>query len=152
MRPLDRQLVASAPEATRDAGFGQEIAETKARRMRWLVGQQLAEEDQGKMVYRRDMLAQLRRREMSRIAGTLSDELGLGYVESRSGDRIEGVYRRPVDLASGRVALIEKSREFTLVPWRPVLDRHVGRTVSGVMKGDGVNWTIGRGRGGPSIT
>ncbi|EGF94729.1 type IV secretory pathway, VirD2 component relaxase [Brevundimonas diminuta ATCC 11568] len=116
------------------------------------MGQQLAEEDQGKMVYRRDMLAQLRRREMSRIAGTLSDELGLGYVESRSGDRIEGVYRRPVDLASGRVALIEKSREFTLVPWRPVLDRHVGRTVSGVMKGDGVNWTIGRGRGGPSIT
>ncbi|MCZ4107970.1 relaxase/mobilization nuclease RlxS [Brevundimonas diminuta] len=149
---LDRELVASGPEATRDAGFGQEIAAAKARRMRWLVGQHLAEEDQGKIVYRRDMLAQLRRREMSRVAGTLSDELGLGYVESRSGDRIEGVYRRPVDLASGRVALIEKSREFTLVPWRPVLDRHIGRTVSGVMKGDGVNWTIGRGRGGPSIT
>lgn len=149
---IDRELVSGAPETVRDTGFGADVAAAKARRMRWLVDQQLAEEHHGEMVCRRDMLAVLRRRELARIAGALSDELGLGYVESRPGDRVEGVYRRPVDLASGRVALIEKSREFTLVPWRPVLERHVGQSVSGLMKGDGINWTIGRGRGGPSIS
>ncbi|MDF1625400.1 MAG: DUF3363 domain-containing protein, partial [Parvibaculaceae bacterium] len=43
--------------------------------------------------------------------------------------------------------VIEKSREFTLVPWRPVLDRHIGQHVSGVMRGDSISWTIGRQRG-----
>jgi hypothetical protein len=45
--------------------------------------------------------------------------------------RIEGIYRRHVDLASGRFAVIEKSREFTLVLWRPVLERNLGKSVSG---------------------
>lgn len=88
---------------------------------------------------------------MNRIAGQLSDELGLSYAEARPGERIEGIYRRPVELASSRYALIEKSREFTLVPWRPVLDHHLEKQVSGVMRGDSINWTIGRQRG-PSIS
>lgn len=88
---------------------------------------------------------------MNRVAGQLSDELGLSYAEARRGERIEGIYRRPVELASGRYALIEKSREFTLVPWRPVLDRQLGKQVSGIMRGDAINWTIGRQRG-PSIS
>jgi len=54
-------------------------------------------------------------------------ELGLSYVETKSGERVEGVYRQRVDLASGRFAVIEKAREFTLVPWRPVLERHLSK-------------------------
>ena len=88
---------------------------------------------------------------MNRIAGQLSDELGLSYAEAKPGERIEGIYRRQVELASGRYALIEKSREFTLVPWRPVLDRHLDKQVSGIMRGDSINWTNGRQRG-PSIS
>ena len=42
--------------------------------------------------------------------------------------------------------------QFTLVPWRPALDRHPEKQVTGVMKGDGINWAIGRGRGGPSVS
>jgi len=55
-------------------------------------------------------------------------------------------------MTSGRYALVEKSREFTLVPWRPVLERQIGKPVSGIMRGDGISWTFGRGRGGPSIS
>jgi len=73
------------------------------------------------------------------------------FVESIPGVRVDGVYRQTVDQASGRFALIEKSLEFTLVPWRPALERHIGRTVSGIPHGDGFDWTIGRGRGGPSL-
>jgi hypothetical protein len=98
------------------------------------------------------MLTQLRNRELKRVAGQLSREQGLAYAEARSGTQIEGVYKRSVDLASGRFALIEKSREFTLVPWRPVLDRNLGKSMSGIMRGETISWTLGRQRGGPSIT
>jgi hypothetical protein len=149
---LDRELVSAQPAQLREAGLRAEVVAAKALRQRWLVDQELADEEHGRVIYRANLLTRLRQRELSRVAGKLSDELGLTYVKSKSGDRVEGVYRRPVELASGRYALIEKSREFTLVPWRPVLDRHLDQSVSGVMKGDGINWTIGRGRGGPSVS
>lgn len=149
---LDRQLVAADAEPLRDAGFGRETRVALDRRRQWLIAQGLARQEQGRIVIRANLLAVLRRRELARVAGQLSDELGLGYAEAKSGERIEGVYRRPVDLASGRFALIEKSREFTLVPWRPVLDRHIDKQVSGILRGDAINWTIGRQRSGPSIS
>jgi len=113
---LDRDLVADAPAATRDAGFGHEVREALARRREWLVEQGLAREEQNRVVYRRDLLAVLRQRELTRVATQLSGEIGLAYAELQRGVRIEGVYRRRLYLASGRFALIEKSREFTLVP------------------------------------
>ena len=149
---LDRQLTGPDAEPLRDAGFGREVREALDRRRQWLIAQGLAQEEHGRLVIRANLLATLRRRELARVAGQLSDELGLGYAEARNGERIEGVYRRPVELASGRYALIEKSREFTLVPWRPVLERHIDKPVSGIMRGDAVNWTIGRQRSGPSIS
>jgi type IV secretory pathway VirD2 relaxase len=148
---LDRELITDRPEPLRDAGFGRETRAALAQRRQWLITEGLAQEEQGRIVYRANLLAVLRRREMNRIAGQLSDELGLSYAEAKPGQRIEGIYRRPVELASGRYALIEKSREFTLVPWRPVLDRHLEKQVSGIMRGDSINWTIGRHRG-PSIS
>ncbi|ROT93450.1 DUF3363 domain-containing protein [Altererythrobacter sp. FM1] len=148
---LDRELVAAAPEPLRDAGFGRDARAALVQRRQWLIERGMAQEEQGRVIYRANLLATLRRREMNRVAGQLSDELGLDYTEARPGERIEGVYRRPVELASGRHALIEKSREFTLVPWRPVLERHLDKQVSGIMRGDSINWTIGRQRG-PSIS
>lgn len=149
---LDRELIADRAEPLRDAGFGRDVREALARRRQWLIEQDLAREEQGRIIYRANLLVVLRRRELNRVAGRFADELGIPYAEARSGERIEGIYRRPVELASGRYALIEKSREFTLVPWRPVLDRHVERQVSGIMRGDATNWTIGRRRSGPSIS
>ncbi|MES1984011.1 MAG: DUF3363 domain-containing protein [Pseudomonadota bacterium] len=32
---------------------------------------------------------------------------------------MDGVYRGPVGLVSGRFALIERAGDFTLLPWRP---------------------------------
>ena len=116
-----------------------------------LIAQGLAIESDGAVRYRANMVAALQRRELLRVAGQLSDELGLEFVEAPAGARIEGVLRRPVELAGGRYALVAKAKEFTLVPWRPVLDRHVGKAVSGIMRERGVSWSIGRVRTGPSI-
>ena len=149
---LDRELIAVAPAPLRDAGFGQDVRDAQVRRRQWLIAQGFAEETDGGVSYRPDMIAALQRRELLRVAGQLSDELALHFVATEPGARIDGVYRRPIELVSGRFALVEKSREFTLVPWRPVLDRHVGKSVSGILRGDGVSWSIGRGRGGPTIS
>lgn len=149
---LDRELVATQPEPLREAGFGQAVREAQRQRRQWLIAQGFAEETPGGTVYRAGLLGALQRRELLRVAGQLSDELDRRFVETTPGMQVEGVYRRPVELTSGRFALIEKSREFTLVPWRPILDRHVGKTVSGLMRGDGISWTIGRSRSGPAIS
>ena len=149
---LDRELVADVPVSLRDGGFGHEVQDALARRRQWLIEQNLARDDRDRTIYRANMLGMLRRRELTRVAGQLSGELGLDYAEVRSGERIEGLYRRSLDLASGRYAVIEKSREFTLVPWRPVLERNLGEQVSGIARGETISWTIGRQRSGPSIS
>jgi type IV secretory pathway VirD2 relaxase len=148
---LDRELTAKTPSTVRNMGFGREVNEALSRRRQWLIAQDFAREENGKTVYRANLLAVLRRRELSRVAGQLSDELGLAYAKVNRGEPIEGIYRRRIDLVSGRFALIENSREFQLVPWRPVLERHLGRPVAGIMQGDTISWTIGRQRSGPSI-
>jgi hypothetical protein len=124
-------------------GFGGKVADALRQRQQWLVEQGLAEQA--------DMLEKLRARELQRVARQFSRELGLGYAEAVPGDPIEGVYRRSVQVGSARMALIENSREFTLVPWRPVLERRIGREVSGMMHGRDVSWTFGRERSGPEI-
>lgn len=149
---LDRELVADAPVPLRDGGFGREVQDALARRRQWLVEQELARDEQDRTIYRANMLGILRRRELTRAGAQLSGELGLDFAEVRPSERVEGIYRRSLDLASGRFAVIEKSPEFTLVPWRPVLERSLGKQVSGIVRGDTVSWTLGRQRGGPSIS
>ncbi|QNA83774.1 relaxase/mobilization nuclease and DUF3363 domain-containing protein [Sphingomonas sp. So64.6b] len=148
---LDRSLVSAEPLPLREAAFGAEVRDAQDRRRQWLIAQGLAEESQGATRYRPDLLATLQRRELLRVAGQLSEELDLPFAETRNGARIEGIVRRRIDLVSGRFALIEKSREFTLVPWRTVLEGQIGKPVSGILRGDVVNWSTGRGRQGPQI-
>ncbi|MEO1168750.1 MAG: relaxase/mobilization nuclease RlxS [Pseudomonadota bacterium] len=148
---LDSELLAKDRAPVRDAGFGSDVRAATAVRKQWLVDEGLAEQRGGEIVYRKGMIETLRRRELLRVASNLSDELGLRFVEAKAGDRIEGTLLKRVDLKSGRYALVAKSKEFTLAPWRPVLERHVGKAVSGVMRADRISWTLQRGRGGPTI-
>ena len=47
----------------------------------------------------------------------------------------------------GKFAVVEQSDEFTLVPWRPVIDRQLGCEVRGIVQGGSVSWQLGRQRG-----
>lgn len=149
---LDRELIADAPEPLRDAGFGRQARQALVLRRQWLIDQGLARQDQDQVIYRAGLLTRLQRRDLIAAAEGLARETGLAFSEARPGQRIEGVYRRSVDLASGRFAVIERSRDFTLAPWKPTLDGQEGRGVSGVLRQAGVSWTIGRGRSGPSVS
>lgn len=149
---MDRALVEEAPLAIREMGFGREVAEALKQRRQWLIEQGLAAEEQGRTVYRARLLAELRRRELAKAGKALTKEVGTPYAEAKPGAKIEGLYRKHVDLESGRFALIEKSHEFTLVPWRPVLERAIGKPVSGIMREETISWSLGRQRSGPSVS
>jgi type IV secretory pathway VirD2 relaxase len=148
---LDRRLVGNEAPA-RDAGFGRDVREAEARRRQWLIGQGLGSEMGDVFRPAPHMIETLRRRELRGVAATLSRELDLPFAESRSGARVEGIYRRRLDLMSGRFALVERAHDFTLVPWRPVLEPHLGKQVSGIARSEGISWTLGRGRSGPAIS
>ena len=144
---LDRQLVVQRPEPLRAGGFGREAEDAIARRRRWLMQQGLAKEVGGGTVYQRNLLTELRRRELSAAADRLSKELGKPFAEPVDGERIEGVYRRPLRLASGKFAVIEKSKEFTLLPWRAALERQRGKVVGGIVRGSTVSFDFAKQRG-----
>ena len=148
---VDRELASHSPLPLRDAGFGRDVRAAMAGRKQWLVEQQLADVDGDRIRLRANAIMMLQRRELLRAGDELAGEMGKPFVEMRAGEAIEGRLLRRVDLASGRFALVEKSREFTLVPWRPVLDRQMGRPVAGIMRTDGVSWSFGRGRTVPQI-
>lgn len=148
---LDREALAALPEPLRAKGFGGEVRAAQRLRRQWLIEQELADPDGEGATYRPGALA-LQRRELLRLARRLSNELGSEFSETGKGDRIEGRVTRRIDAEGGRYALVEKAKQFTLVPWKPVLDRHIGKEVAGVMRESGVNWTIGRGRSGPEIS
>jgi hypothetical protein len=149
---LDRELALGMPTPLRDAGFGHEVRAVVTVRRQWLVEQQLADRDGDAVRLRANALAVLQRRELLRVAGQLSEELGKTFAEARTGDRIEGRLARKVDLISGKFALVEKSREFTLVPWRPALEKQLDNQVGGIMRADGINWRFARDRAGPEIS
>jgi hypothetical protein len=107
----------------------------------------LARELDGHSQFARNVLQTLERRELAQTAAEIASRTGLEHLDVKAGDRVHGVYRRMLTLNSGRFALIEGTRDFALVPWRPVLDRVRGQLVSGTVGGEGISWSIGQKRG-----
>jgi hypothetical protein len=62
-------------------------------------------------------------------------------------NHVHGVYARRIDLAQGRMALVVGDRQASLVPWRPVMERFAGREIEGTWRGQGISWSLARGRG-----
>ncbi|WP_407175373.1 relaxase/mobilization nuclease RlxS [Bradyrhizobium sp. STM 3562] len=144
---LDRQLLAKTSETLGRTGMGAAVEAALRARRQWLLEQGLVREQQGQVRYARDLLRTLEARELTQTAADISAQTGLEHLEVKAGDTITGVYRRMLTLHSGRYALIERSHEFALVPWRPVLERARGQVVSGSVGGEGISWSIGIRRG-----
>lgn len=52
-----------------------------------------------------------------------------------------------VQPSSGKFTVVEKAHDFTLVPWRPIIDRQLGREATDIMQGGSVSWRLGLQRG-----
>ena len=107
----------------------------------------LASEDaSGSLFVHRDLKQELTGREMREAGRRLSDELGKSMGEVVPFERIDGQLQGKVNLKSGSFAVVERSRDFVLVPWRDVLENHIGKHVSGFQHERGIDWAIGRSR------
>jgi type IV secretory pathway VirD2 relaxase len=144
---LDRQLLAKDPSLS-GGGFGAEVRDALDARIDQLAAEGLAGRQGQRVVFTRDLLATLRRRELDDATSKLSTETGLTHQPSAEGEHVAGVYRQRVNLATGRFAMIDNGLGFQLVPWRPALEKNLGREVRGVMApGGNVEWSLGRKRG-----
>ena len=145
---LDRQAVARERIDVSSGGFGAEVREAMDRRAERLLQEGLAERQGRRIVFSRNLIDTLRRRELDALGGKLADETGLPFNRAAGGEYVSGTYRQRLALASGRFAMIDDGLGFQLVPWSPSLEKNLGRHVSGVARGDGgIDWSFGRKRG-----
>ncbi|MEL6644920.1 MAG: DUF3363 domain-containing protein [Pseudomonadota bacterium] len=145
---LDRLHLARRRAPLSSAGFGAEVREALDRRADHLVAQGLARRQGQRVTFARDLLATLRNRELDAVARDLSAQSGLTPHKPTEGEPVAGTFRQRLDLASGRFAMIDDGLGFSLVPWTPQLERHLGQTVTGTMTpGGGIDWGLGRKRG-----
>lgn len=126
---LDAQLVAGTSNEMAMRGFGAEVRSALAVRTEFLIEQGLATRDDGQLRLAKDLLPALRNRELTTVATRLAAETGLTYRPVQEGQRASGIYRQAVPLVSGKYAMLADGVGFSLVPWRPELERSTQRGV-----------------------
>ncbi len=143
---IDRRLIArDTPDL--GGGFGAEVKAAMGARTEHLVEQGLAQRRGDQIVFNRNLLATLREREVDAHGARLAAERGMPFHKARAGEFVAGLYRERIVLASGRFAMVDDGLGFSLVPWTPALEKHLGRHVSGVARPDGgIDWSFGRKR------
>jgi type IV secretory pathway VirD2 relaxase len=143
---LDRQLLTKTTDVA-ETGFGADVRDALVQRSDFLVEEGLAERHGARVVLVRDLLATLRNRELATVARSIKAETGLAHRPIVDRQRVSGIYRRSVLLASGRFALLDDGVGFSLVPWRPVIERRLGQSVIGIVRRGDVSWDFSRQRG-----
>jgi type IV secretory pathway VirD2 relaxase len=143
---LDQQLIGGG-KGLGDLGFGSEVKDALQQRADFLAEQGLAEHRGQRVVLARNLLATLRGRELEQTAKNIAAESGLKHRPVINGQRVTGTYRRSVMLASGRYAMLDDGRGFSLVPWKPVVEQSLGQQVSAIVSGQSVAWQFGNQRG-----
>lgn len=119
---------------------------TKAQtaRLSFLREQGLLREGESQLT--KDARARLRAEELRRVAAAEGKRTGRHQVKLAKGDTLEGEFEKTVDLAAGRMALIGNQKSFALVPWRPDLERHRGRSLTIEQRAKGLSWSFPAGR------
>ncbi|MFU6986648.1 DUF3363 domain-containing protein [Pseudomonas paraeruginosa] len=146
---LDQQLIGGGT-GLGDLGFGGEAKQAMQQRADFLTEQGLAERRGQRVILARNLLGTLRNRELAQAAKDIAAVTGLEHRPVADGQRVAGIYRRSVMLASGRYAMLDDGMGFALVPWKPVIEQRLGQQIAATVRGGGVSWEIGR-RLGPSV-
>ncbi len=146
---LDRELASKTPMHLGDREFGTDVKSALRNRLQWLTERGMVEPapDGGVRPAAAAMKA-LTRKEMNQAVANHSAASGLQAARLVDGQRFEGAYMRSIPLASGKLAVFENSKEFTLVPWRPSFEDIRGKSVTGKVSGSTIAWELaGRTKG-----
>ena len=143
---LDQQLIGGG-SGLGNLGFGSEVNQAMQQRAEFLAEQGLAERRGQRVILARNLLATLRDRDVIRAAKDIATETGLEHRLAADGQRVTGIYRRSLMLASGRFAMLDDGMGFSLVPWTPVIEQRLGMLISGQVHGGTLSWQIRRQQG-----
>ncbi|MDM0037410.1 DUF3363 domain-containing protein [Variovorax sp. J22G21] len=143
---LDHQIVGSGRELSQN-GFGAQVRGALRDRMNFLVEQGLAERRGPRVVWARNLLSTLRDRELTERGKVVQHETGRVHRLLHDGERVTGIYRRSVQLVSGRFAMLDDGIGFSLVPWRPVIENRLGQQVSGIVRSNSISLKLERQQG-----
>jgi type IV secretory pathway VirD2 relaxase len=143
---LDRRLVAGGA-STLTTGFGAVTRQAMSDRIDFLAEQGLVERQDDRPFVAPNLLNTLRDREIASAADKIHRQTGLVHRPVKDSVRVSGVYRGFVQLASGRFAMLSDGLGFELVPWRPVIENALGKSVSVIVRDNEVSWQLGRQRG-----
>lgn len=143
---LDQQLIGGG-KGLGDLGFGGDAKQALQQRADFLEEQGLAQRRGQRLILSRNLLETLRNRELAQAAQHIAADSGLEHRHVTDGQRVAGIYRRSVMLASGRYALLDDGMGFSLVPWRPIIEPRLGQQIAATVRGGGVSWEVGRQRG-----
>ncbi|GLF19767.1 hypothetical protein VNPA131463_06000 [Pseudomonas aeruginosa] len=146
---LDQQLISSG-RGLGDLGFGGDAKQAMQQRADFLEEQGLAQRRSQRVILARNLLGTLRNRELAQAAKDIAAETGLEHRPVADGQRVAGIYRRSIMLASGRFAMLDDGLGFTLVPWKPVIEQRLGQSLAATVRGGHASWEFGRQRG-PSV-
>ena len=143
---LDRELVSGQRIALADEGFGEEVKAALQRRKQSLVDRgHAADLGAGHVRAPKDLLQRLEGADIERTGKVLAAERGRTWQPTVPGNYVTGQLVGSTQLSSGRFAMIDDGLGFSLVPWRPALEQHIGRHISGIaMPGGDVDWSFGR--------
>ena len=140
---LDRRIVSDDIEVE----LWGEIGAAMASRKRVLAELGVGRSQDG--IFDKAMLEDLQSLDLRDAATSLAQSTGKSYSALGGRREIDGIYREAIERPSGKFAVIERAREFTLVPWRPIMERRLGRSIWGRVSSGGISWDV-RERAGPS--
>lgn len=145
---LDREMTSSNRAPIVRAGFGTEVDRAMKQRREMLVELGHARRTLDNVIRAPgDLVSRLERSEIEHVGKFMAADKHAPFKMKAEGERVSGVFTGTTNLVSGKYAVIENAYEFTLVPWRPVMDERLGRQISGVVRDSGISWDFTRTRG-----
>ena len=155
---LSTQTIAQMEEASGSTWIDKKMSETKAdtfagtKMQTSILKRQAALKQMGFDVSKDSLLPKaalekLKDMDLRDAARKLSEVNGKPYSALGGARTVEGIYQKSIERPSGKFAVIERARDFTLVPWRPVMDRNLGKSLSGRVSAGGISWDVTKDRG-----
>ena len=147
---LDR-LVATPDTSMQAArGFGAELSRAVADRRAWLVTQDLGRmRDDGAFEMRTSAYARLRQRELQRVGQETAARVRAPYQPASPGQQIQGRVGETIAVPGGKIVVVHRAGDFTVVPWSRRLEQMRGREVVGTLGAHELMIGRTRGRIGP---
>ncbi len=144
---LDKAIAENKVPAMAERNFGVELSAAFRARADWLIAQDHAYRDPaGRVTPKANMQGKLTERGWAAVGRRLEAELDQVYQPMTEGTRITGKHTRDVVLPTGRLAVIQDSTTFTLIPKHADLAQFRGKEIDVSVRDRAITLSISRGR------